>query len=158
MADLTGPVAAGDYVTALLTGYDALCAVVCAERGVDPTDMALKATRATVKPGDASYEFPFAWIVAIPDGAVVEAGEGSLTTRSRYTAFVADRSADGDVLAARLKCHLLALMRLFLWQQSGDITARLTDFTGTPPYAPDDTTWVGSVGIEIEVTVTEDID
>jgi hypothetical protein len=157
VADVNGPIAAVDVVkAALLASYDAHAAAVGTERGVAGIG-ALKAVRATVKPGE-EYAFPFGWLIGVPDGTVVESGDGYMTTRSTVTAFIAERDPDPDALNAKLQCHLLALMRLFAWLASGDVTAHVTGYTGTPPYAPDDTTWVGSVGIEIEVTVTEDID
>lgn len=158
MADFLGTALAPDIVrSALVTEYAATVAQACADRGIDPAGMALTQVRATEKPGE-EYDFPFAWVGAVPDGQVVSGGVASVTTVSRVTAFVADRNPDPDVLAARLQAHLIALMRTFLWRESDAVTAHVTDYSGTPAFAPDDTTWIGSVGIEIEVTVTEDID
>lgn len=159
MADFSGTATAPGVVrTALLAEYDAALAAVCAERGVDTTDMALGGRVATtLKPPDA-VAFPYCWVQAIPDGSVASSGAASVTTISRVTAFVADRHTDPEELSARLQAHLIALMRLFLWRESASVVAHVTDYSGTPAFAPDDTTWIGSVGIEIEVTVTEDID
>lgn len=162
---INAPALAVDLVKARLAEeYATQLQAVCAERGVDYSDnaypMAIKTTRATVRPEDMpNYDFPFAWVQGIPDGSVEDRGTNSLQSISSVTCFVADRHQDGEVLAARLQCHLVALVRTFSLFRSPRNTweGSVTDWTGTPPYAPE-TDWVGSVGVQIDVKIIEALD
>lgn len=162
---INAPAFAVDTVKArFLAVYDGVLQAVCAERGVvfdDPDyPMGVKAVRATVRPEDMpNYAFPFGWVEAVPDGSVTSRTRTVLGSKSSVTCFVADRHQDGEVLAARLQCHLLALVRTFnhFASPTGDWSGDATDWTGTPPYAPDEL-WVGSVGVQIDVQVLEALD
>ena len=162
---IEAPALAVDLVKARLAAvYSGVLAVVCAERGVDYDNadypMAILATRATVRPEDMpTYDFPFAWVQAIPDGSVDDRGTNSLLSTSAVTCFIADRHQDGEVLAARLQCHLVALVRTFnvFRSPTRDWEGSVTEWTGTPPYAPDEL-WVGSVGVQIDVRIVEALD
>lgn len=161
---ILAPATAIDEIKRRMTAvYPGVLEAVCVERGVVYADadypFAVKATRATVRPEDVSnYEYPFVWIGAIPDGEVEGRGSDSMTSVSRVTCFVADRHPDGEVLATRLMCHLLALSRTFEYFEGTGYTGYLTDWTGTPPYAPSEDLWVGSAGVQIDVRVAEDTD
>lgn len=161
------PALAVDIVKALLAAdYATHLAAVCTERGVDYDDtdypMALRMTRSTVKPEEtASYDLPFAWVSGVSDGKVEDRGSSSITTLVSGWVIVVDKHSDGEILASRLQCHLVALARTFRDFFGGTdayaYQGNLTEWTGTPPFAPE-SDWLGSVGVQIDVKIAEALD
>ena len=162
---IEAPALAVDIVKALLAAdYAANLAAACAERGVDYDDtdypMALRMTRSTVKPEEAAgYDLPFAWVSGVTDGKVDSRGTNSIATLVSGWVIVVDKHSDGEILAARLQCHLVALMRVFadFADPSGTWQGNANEWTGTPPFAPE-SDWLGSVGVQIDVGILEALD